>query len=353
MQRRVKIIGAGSIGNHLAQASRRMGWSVTVVDTNPAALERMRTDIYPTRYGKWDSEIELVEAKNLPRGKFDIIMIGTPPSSHIPLAIEALKEKPLLLQIEKPLCPPYEPKLDAFLKAVKKSRTKVVIGYDHAISKAADRISELLKKKIIGEPVTLDVEFREHWQGIFKAHPWLSGPHDSYLGYWKKGGGASGEHSHALHLWQYFAQAMGIGEWKQVSSVLKIEKNGGTEYDSIASFLLETDTGFVGRAIQDVVTKPTRKHVRIQGTLGYIEWLLGGAPGGDLIRYESNGETKEEIFEKKRPDDFYQETLHMEAVLSGEKKEKDSPLSLASAVSVMRVLEAAWKGKNKFQKISR
>ena len=30
--KKVKIYGAGSIGNHLAQASRRMGWSVDICD---------------------------------------------------------------------------------------------------------------------------------------------------------------------------------------------------------------------------------------------------------------------------------------------------------------------------------
>ena len=47
---RTKIIGAGSIGNHLAQASRRAGWSVEVVDTDTVALRRMKEDIYPPSF---------------------------------------------------------------------------------------------------------------------------------------------------------------------------------------------------------------------------------------------------------------------------------------------------------------
>ena len=46
---KVKIYGAGSIGNHLAQASRRMGWDVDMCDTDPKALERtkkLRPDIF-------------------------------------------------------------------------------------------------------------------------------------------------------------------------------------------------------------------------------------------------------------------------------------------------------------------
>src|SRR5438067_169148 len=103
---RIKIYGAGSIGNHLAHAARTLGWSVVVVDREPAALERMRTQIYPGRYGTWDSAIGLHLAEHEPCGGFDLILVGTPPESHLPLLLRALKERPRAVQVEKPLCPP-------------------------------------------------------------------------------------------------------------------------------------------------------------------------------------------------------------------------------------------------------
>ena len=42
---KVKIHGAGSIGNHLAQASRRMGWSVHICDVDSKALERTKNKL--------------------------------------------------------------------------------------------------------------------------------------------------------------------------------------------------------------------------------------------------------------------------------------------------------------------
>ncbi|KKT61437.1 MAG: Dehydrogenase-like protein, partial [Candidatus Giovannonibacteria bacterium GW2011_GWA2_44_26] len=102
MKTKVKVIGAGSIGNHLTQASRRMGWDVVVVDADPKALERMKNEIYPQRYGKWDESIKLYTPDKEPKGGFDIIMIGTPPDVRMKLALEALKENPKLLHLEKP-----------------------------------------------------------------------------------------------------------------------------------------------------------------------------------------------------------------------------------------------------------
>lgn len=344
---KVKIIGAGSIGNHLAQAARRMSWEVAVVDANPAALDRMKNDIYPARYGSWDPMIKQFTLDTEPKGGFDVIMIGTPPHVRMKIALLALKEKPRVLFMEKPLTFPFDRSLSGMLSVLKKQReTIALVGYDHAVARSITRVVELLQRKVAGEPLTLDVEFREHWAGIFKAHPWLSGPQDSYLGYWKKGGGASGEHSHALHLWQHLAKASGLGEWKKVAAQMKVEKKGKSEYDSIAAFLFETHTGKTGRVIQDVVTQPTRKWARLQGTSGFVEWHCNGHPTGDVVRFAAaGGEVHEEIFPKKRPDDFYAEMLHVDDILSKKIKPADSAISLKTGVSVMRVLETAWKTK--------
>lgn len=350
----VKIIGAGSIGNHLTQAARRMGWAVTVVDADPKALTRMREDIYPARYGKWDPEIKQYVAGQEPKGGFDVIMIGTPPHVRLSVALEAIKENPKVLFLEKPLTFPFDPALKKLSTQLKKKRGVIgLVGYDHAVAKSIQRIEALLKKKVIGKPLTLDVEFREHWQGIFKAHPWLSGPQDSYLGYWKKGGGASGEHSHALHLWQHLARQAGMGGWKQMNSHLKLEKKGKAEYDSVASFLFETEKGNAGRVIQDVVTMPTRKWARIQGTDGFIEWGCNGHATGDLVRWSSNSEVHGEIFPKNRPDDFYFEMLHIKAILTKKINAKDSPLRLETGFAVMRILENAWSSKKEMIRLPR
>ncbi len=39
----IRIVGAGSIGNHLAHAARTRGWLVTLTDIDRAALERAAT----------------------------------------------------------------------------------------------------------------------------------------------------------------------------------------------------------------------------------------------------------------------------------------------------------------------
>lgn len=340
----VKVIGAGSIGNHLAQASRRMGWDVTVIDMDQKALKRMRDEIYPARYGAWDEGIRQFVAGTEPKGEYDIIMVGTPPDVRMKVALTQLKEKPRLMLLEKPLCAPDGKGLKEVAKAAKKQGTVVVVGYDHAVSAAIGFVADLLKQKTVGEVLTLDVEFREHWEGIFKAHPWLSGPQDTYLGYIARGGGASGEHSHALHLWQYLAAVAGMGTWKSVQATYDMKKAGKAEYDALAAFSFVTDKKKTGRVIQDVYTKPTRKWVRAQGAAGYIEWLCNGDPRGDVVRWKKDGDTEESVrvFDKKRPDDFYMETLHIQDILSKKVKPAHSPIALEGGIRVIEVLKTAY-----------
>lgn len=339
---KVKVIGAGSIGNHLAQASRRMGWDVVVVDTDPAALQRMRDDIYPKRYGAWDNTIQLVTPDQEPKGGFDVIFIGTPPDVRMKLALAALEEKPRLLHLEKPLCTPLLEGLDEFLSAVSGQKdTAVLVGYDHAVAESIEHVESLIRAGTVGTIETLDVEFREDWAGIFAVHPWLAGPQDSYLGYWRRGGGTGGEHSHAMHLWRHLAKISGLGQWKYGSVAMEFQSENGTDYDSIAAFLFVTDRNKVGRVVQDVITKPFRKWAKIQGSAGVIEWYCNGSPEGDIVKVFKDGNWQETLFAKKRPDDFYRETLHIQKVLEGEISAAESPLSLESGVEVIRVLHAA------------
>lgn len=337
--KKVKIYGAGSIGNHLANAARTLGMDVVICDVSKEALERTRTDLYPGRYGQWDDAIELCTNDAAPRGGFDLICIGTPPEHHLPLALDALEEHPAALQIEKPLCQPFAPELETLEKTAAEKQIPVFVGYDHVIGKSALRAETLLKDGAIGEVITFDAEFREHWAGIFKAHHWLAGPADSYLGYWKKGGGASGEHSHALNLWQHFAHVLGAGSVRRVFARLDMVSDGPAEYDRICFMDIQTETGLTGRVVQDVVTLPSKKNALFVGTKGKLEWIANYNSKGDaLLLHRPDQDVVIEEIPKTRPDDFIQELTHISSCLD---TGADSAISLQRGADTLRVLHAA------------
>jgi predicted dehydrogenase len=347
----VKIFGAGSIGNHLSHAARSLGWRVDLCDVDPAALQRTRNQIYPSRYGQWDEEIGLFECKDAPTGGYDLIFVGTPPDSHIAIATEAIKEKPRAILVEKPFCRPDLDGAQELFDLAEKNGVAIFTGYDHVVGKASAQFGEVAQRGTLGSIETLDVEFREFWGGIFAAHPWLSGPGDTYLGFWRRGGGASGEHSHATNLWQHFAHLLGAGRVVEVSAMMQFVSDGQLDYDKLCALHLRTDAGLVGRVVQDVVTTPPRKWARVQGSEGFAEWHCGFRPGIDaVVRGNGKGPAEELLFQKTRPGDFIQELQHIEASLEGDAAA--SPLSASRGLDTMLVIAAAHKSVRERRTIS-
>ncbi len=339
---RVKILGAGSIGNHLSHASRSLGWDVDLCDVDAAALERTRSQIYPGRYGKWDVGIQTFKASEAPSGGYDLIFIGTPPDAHVQLAMNAIRELPRAVLVEKPFCTPELEGAQPVYELARQEGVAVFTGYDHVVGKASEHFGEIVRGGSLGRIETLDVEFREFWGGIFAAHPWLSGPSETYLGFWKRGGGASGEHSHAANLWQHFAHVIGAGRVVEVSAMMDLVADGKVDYDKLCVLHLRTESGLIGRVVQDVVTNPPRKWARAQGREGYAEWHCAYRPGIDAVLCGSDkGQTEETLFEKTRPADFIQELRHIEASLRG--NPAASPISISRGLDTMLVVAAAHK----------
>ncbi len=338
---RVKIIGAGSIGNHLAHACRSRGWSVALCDVDHEALRRTREEIYPSRYGAWDSEIRTALADELAAERFDVVVVGTPPDTHIPIALAQLEvSPPKVLFIEKPLCPPDLRGCDRLQRAATATGTCVGVGYNHTLTRNTVIAERWLAEHSIGRIVTLQSMTREHWGGIFRAHPWLTGPKDTYLGFTARGGGAIGEHSHAIHIWQHFAHLAGMGRIAEVSAMLDMVEEDGARYDRLAQLSVRTEAGLVGSIVQDVVTEPARKWLRLQGSRGFLEWEVNADAEHDAVRsWTGEGGVRETRIAKTRADDFHPEVAHVAALLEG--RNADSPISLTRGLEVMLVVAAA------------
>ncbi len=337
----VKILGAGSIGNHLGNACREHGWAVTMCDVDPSALTRTREDIYPSRYGAWDDDIRLCTPDEVAAEHFDIVIIGTPPDLHVELALREIDSNPpKLVLIEKPLCPPDLRGVESLQTRAAAAGTRVLVGYNHRLTEHSRIAADWLADAPLGAIKTLRVLFREHWGGIFSAHPWLAGPADSYLGFTSRGGGALGEHSHGINIYQHIALLVGQGRIVEVGAMLDEVKAEGAAYDRIAQLSVRTEGGMVGTIVQDVVTRPAQKWLRLEGDAGYLEWQVNAEAGHDLVRVvEHDGPGREQWVSKTRPDDFRGEIAHLAELLQA--PDSPSPLSFEAGLDTMRVITAA------------
>ena len=342
---KAKIYGAGSIGNHLAHACRSLGWDVSITDIDPQALERTRTVVYPERYGKWDEGIELqiTEALGNAAG-FDVAIIGTPPDSHLALAKSILADAPpKVLLIEKPLAAPNLEGYDELRGLADESGTCVLVDYNHTVTPNTTFAEKLIADGRIGEPLSLQVCWVEHWGGIFKAHPWLAGPADTYLGFWKRGGGALGEHSHGVNIWQHFARKLGAGRVTEVMATIDFVQEDGADYDRLAQLQLRSESGLVGTVVQDVVTEPPIKNLRLQGAMGFLDWYANYDSDCDAVVFGNGSEQETKRFSKARPDDFKPMIDQIAGYLDGKIAADKMESTLGHGLETMKVIEAAFR----------
>jgi len=144
---KVKIIGAGSLGNHFSHACRKKGWHVSLCDIDQAALERTKNELFVNRYGKWDESIHLTDPGSIQNEHFDIIIIGTPPDTHVEIALRELHNNPpKVLLIEKPLSAPNDQSIIELTDVVTKTEARVLVGYNNFLEDSTTFTLMIIRK---------------------------------------------------------------------------------------------------------------------------------------------------------------------------------------------------------------
>ncbi len=324
--------------NHIAFASKQKWWDVTVIDNDEQALTRMKNLIYPWRYWEWDNSINLSQDIWIWYWESDIISICTPPNTRIELAKKLIKENPKLLHLEKPLCDPTLKGLDEFIDSLNRYDSKVVVWYNHVVSNSIQKVIELLKNNICWEIYSIKSNFKENWSWIFKAHPWLSWPSESYLWYSNKWWWASWEHSHALHLWLTIANFCNIWNINNINFELNKIINNELNYDNICNIEILTNKWKIWNIMQDVISIPTEKKLTINWEKWSIEWVYDTTNNNEYINLCIDWKKDQLAYKKTRQDDFLMEIEHFNNILNWDIKIEDSALWLDNAIKTMKIL---------------
>jgi predicted dehydrogenase len=339
---KVRIIGAGSIGNHLANAFVNQGFNVEVTDIDVQALYRMQHQIYPSRFGKWDERIQIIDPNCVSKYTANVLVIGTPPNTHIKVALEQLNYcTPDIILIEKPISNPDLKNLKELENLIISKKIRMLVGYNHRLTKNTQLAVNLIQEGKIGEIISITSQTRESWHGILKAHPWFSDLRESYLSSVESGGGALFEHSHALNLLQYVMEIGNLAPIAKVQASIDMVRTENSNYDRISFLTLISKEGKYFHVIQDVVTVPPIKQLLINGTLGTIWWTT--SPNLDeIILYDSAGTLlNHHKIQKERKDDFAPEINHIKKLI--EEKDSTSPLDYKNALETLYLIEAAFK----------
>lgn len=313
---KARIFGAGSIGNHLSHALRNFDYEVEVIDIDEKALYRMQNDIYPTRYGAWDEKIKLYTK---PSSDFvDLEIIGTPPDTHGEILIKRLEsQKARCWLVEKPFTIPSLRYIVELKEKISFYKDRIFVGYNHSISRSfLELISEINVKNL---PTKISCSWLEHWGGIFKAHPWLNGPSDSYLGFKNRGGGALLEHSHGLHLLLILFDKYNL-TIKSINKSILMDKENNYDKKTYVFFEFKNHD-FPAIYNTDVITNQVSKTLIIESKNETFTLIFGSDNGNSdtYIKKDNFSETKK-IFKKNRADDFIQEIKYIDYFLKNNKE---------------------------------
>ncbi len=328
------IFGAGSLGNHLTNAGLKDGYEIYITDKSDIALSRMEKQLFKKRYGYWSKHINLVKTKDIKKIfdiKFEIVIIGTPPQTHLMLyhfCQKNLNYKKIL--IEKPLCV-FSQKIDNFSK-----NDYIFCGYNHSVSPSIKYFLNLLiqnKKNYLFS----SIKWKEGWTGILNAHYWLKDEFSSYLGNIEEGGGAIHEHSHPIHLAVIILKLISNKNIKVENSNLLFKNKKKIKYDYFANILLNSDKNKINIEI-DLVEPGSKKEITIYFKNKIIRWIHNFSDSNDavIIYYKKKKTLK--LFKKKRETEFIKEIKHIDDI-KNKKQYLLSPLNINHGVTVMKIIK--------------
>jgi len=315
--------------------------AVTLTDIDQGALDRAREVIYPSRYGAWDPEIKLATPSQVAGEESDIVIVGTPPATHLRVAMAELEGgSPDILLIEKPLCHPDESEMDSFLDAAARFDTRILVGYNQRLKPNTRHFLETAKSSDLGSLTGLSSNMLESWDGILKAHFWMASEKDSYLAYTDQGGGALLEHSHALNLYLHFANELGQGRAIEVAADIDWVTHDGGRYDRDSALSITLESGLVGTVRQDLHTWPAVKEAIATFERGELVWTMGDSSDHVIHRSPDGKIIESWDFPKTRPDDFLGELSHLQDIWGH--PNQPSPIDISHGVAVMDVILAAF-----------
>ena len=334
----ILIFGAGSIGTHHANAARTLNCNVFICDIDIFKFEYMKKNLYPKRYGSWDNKIKFVAYKDVFKinNIYDLIVIGVPPKNHLTLlkkCFTSLKFKKIL--VEKPLGV-----FNQSFSFIKKLRykNKIYCGFNHSISESILFLINLILKKKIGKITNVEINWKEDFNLILKAHPWIKGLKHSYLSNLNEGGGGCHEYSHAVHLALIFKNILFKNKTEIYQNIV-YKKKENIYYDSKAQITFKNKLRTINLNI-DTMSDPCEKNIKFVGDKGIIFWERKIEKNYEKIEIRK-GKNLNYKFKLTRRDDFINE---MRYLLFKEKRHSNlSNIKINSALEVMGVLKKVFK----------
>ncbi|MCS7158600.1 MAG: Gfo/Idh/MocA family oxidoreductase [Blastocatellia bacterium] len=256
---KVLIVGCGSIGERHLRLFREIE-DVEVVPCEPR-VERLRTILSRYSCREYYERLEDVNVQ-----AFDGMVIGTPPHTHVPIALMGARAG-VHLFIEKPLSHSLDG-VDELIALVREKNLVATVGYCLRFHPGIERVREWLRDGKIGQVRAARVKAGQHFPSARPDYRQI------YFAKRDMGGGIllDGSHEIDLALW-FFGRPVEVAGFYDTLSEMEIET------DDIAVLLMR----FENRALVEVHLNAFQwdysRNIEIIGSEGTIVWDYSGPVG--------------------------------------------------------------------------
>ncbi|WP_116953136.1 Gfo/Idh/MocA family protein [Jiangella endophytica] len=233
---RCAVVGTGLIAHSHARAIAAQGGRaglVAAVEVDERRLAGFVRD-WPVRH----AGASLAEV--LATGEVDLVIVCTPPSSHVPLAVEALAAGVHVL-VEKPPAVSLAD-FDVLARAAAASAADAFVVFQHRFGSAARQLRRLARDGVLGRPLVARCETTWYRDDAYFAVPWR--------GSWAAEGGGP-TMGHGVHQMDLMLSV--LGPWAEVTAMAG-RQSRPTRTEDVSCAVVRFENGALATVTNSVVS---------------------------------------------------------------------------------------------------
>jgi predicted dehydrogenase len=274
---RAAIIGTGGIAHAHAQAIADLVPRIELVAVADVDAGRARefADLFAPGAAVYPSLTALLDAEEI-----DLVHVCTPPATHVPLSLEALRagvpalvEKPTALSLAE---------MDELVAVSRETGVPALTVYQHRFGAAALRLRRLLQDGVLGRPLVATCETLWYRPAEYFDVPWR--------GRWEvEGGGPT--MGHGIHQFDLLLSV--LGPWRRLSAFAGRQALP-TDTEDVSLALVEFENGALATVVNSIVSPRETSRLRfdfeyatveLEHLYGYsdADWTFTPAPGHEHL----------------------------------------------------------------------
>jgi predicted dehydrogenase len=247
------VVGCGSIGErHIKNLKSISAGQIIVSDINSKRLNNIKKKYRLLGFNDYQKALDQQP---------DAVLVCSPPSSHIPISIDAVKNNAHLF-IEKPLSNTMN-KVDELLQCAKRRKLIVFVGYNFRFQKGIQLVKEIMDRGTIGKIMAARAEYGQYLPDWRPLQDYTK----SYSAKLNLGGGIILDGSHEIDYMRWF-----FGEIHSLFCCANKVSDLDVETEDIAEILIYFKKGILCEIHIDFIRPGYTRNCEIIGKKGVITW---------------------------------------------------------------------------------